>query len=564
MFDFGKRLALATLASVAVLASGCSGGASSVPAAPAAPTYSTNAAFQGSTTNTFSVSRAKSYHSEQPSAVLVSILQLDVDNGNASFKPYGSWDCFDVQRRDAVTRDDGGWGFGWGDGPIYAPSKDQRFPIPSFSMSNACANNDNYQRFTGNYYVLEVAFSDLGITFAPVAGPGAEDNKNVDFPAANAPLVMDKNTLYAFLLVATSGTLATPTPAPTATPAVANCPSNIGLASAPTSLKATPAPIETTAPNGAVIYSSLASSLPGNPGALACDNATGTIYGTVASGGYFGFNAKTNSAAAYTLAGASQPSRFIADASGELFLDNGATKAPQLLETAPGGTATPVSIPGLESIESLAAGSDGNAYAGANVGGTEEVLQITPAGVVTAFTPPSTCSTFTAETADASGNLYFADLGCGIVKMTTGGAFTTLAAISPSDSVKQMTVGPDGAVYYPSISNNGFVRVDASSGASTAYALPASIANQVLALAAGPDGKLWFSAETTSAAGPTGVIANWSLATQQLTAYPTSIAGTNDPGANENTAPISLIPGPSSSLYGSTQSAQANIAIVKP
>jgi hypothetical protein len=580
----GNRIVAVALTIAALFFAGCSGGGPAIPASGSTASNAQTArtpSFEGTTQKALRISALGRYHYDHPDIQLIAILQLQTQNGNASFAPYGSWDClawrgmhgFATQRSD-----DDGWGFGWGNGPIYIPSANESFAIPAFSMNDPCASGwNNFQPWAGNYYVVEVTFDGWNnswqqgnfhndFSFAAVAGPGAEDQSNVNFPAANSPLSLSQGQAYAFLLVATSGTL--PTPAPSSTPPPA-CPTNAGLASPPPALTSTPYPTYTAVPSTLAAFHSM-SSLDGATGQIACDPNSGNIYGTLTTAGYdFAFSPSLGTAVEQSDGTASQTGT-IADSGGTLYLgaNGGKLGIDDLFSGTPGGVLASITLAANStSVTAIAPVPDGGAYAAGTLNGSPVVYAVTQGGSVTTYAAPATCTGFTAATSDASGNVYLADAGCGIQEISNakgGDSFATLAPIAIEDSVAQLTIGPDGALYYPSVSSNGFVRVNTTGGGATAYALP-PVADHVESLAAGSDGNLWFSADQYQKLGGAqgGVIGNWSLATGQVTMYATSVAG-NTAGSAGITDPLYLIPGPNGALYGDTNTAQNNMIVVTP
>jgi hypothetical protein len=535
----------------AVLIAGCSGGSSTLPSTSGAPSSGSSSAkgFNGTVTHTFAISTLAAFHERNESVEFVSILQLAVNGGNASFAPYGhDRDCSFEHSNGAGNN---GWNDGFSDGPIYSPSGNVSFAIPGFTMPDPCQSQ---APDAGNYYVLEVSLPDLDVS--AIAGPGSNTNATLTFPPANAALSMNANGMYAFVLVRTTGTLPTPAP-PTPAPA---CPNNTTIASPPPSLKSTPAPATTAAPSGFFTFYSQ----PNPATALACDPQTRQIYGTSTTPGFFAFNPSTGTAT-YLSAGTSFGSSTIAaGGNGNLYLDPGPIKGPELIESSPDGSQqSQISLGSIASLEALVTGSDGNVYAAA-VGGEPTIFQVTPSGTVTPFAEPAPCTLVTAAAADAHGNLYFADAGCGILKMTTGGAFTVLDPAAIADSIATLAVGPDGAVYYGSQSVGGIVRVDATSGVATPFPMPAA-ANSVLAIVPGADGNLWFSADNLSGGAHSGgVIARLDLTTGAVAMWPTTIAGTNDPGGTGQTAPLHLVAGPGGDFYGATNSGEFNLVKIDP
>ncbi|HEY5340749.1 MAG TPA: hypothetical protein VIK27_06965 [Candidatus Aquilonibacter sp.] len=540
-----------SLLAFALVTAGCGGGGAAVPQTLGAAAQ-TPPGFDGATRLAARPDAVQRYEDNHSDLTLVSILQMNVAGKDASFAPYGWWDCFNI-RLDASKRSaDRG-----NDWPIYSPRSDESYGVPTFSFKNPCASG--FDRGSAgdskNYYVVMVSLDDLSSTV--IAGPGT-GTSTIAFPAANEPFAMKKRNDYVFFLVSTSGSLPTPTPAPTATPA-AFCPDYTAFGKAPAAVKA-PAPVTTAAPAGLFTFYPQSTGV----GTIVCNAASAQLDALSSSSGFIAFTPSSGASNAVSV-GTSVSSKVIAAlTNGDILIDNAAGKGLGLLIAAPDGSTTlPVSFGGIANVVKAVTGADGNVYIAGTSVNQAAVFQVTPGGTLTTFLAPAACTGFAGAAAGHAGNLYFSDSGCGIVKMTTSGTFSTLAALAPGDTAASLAVGPDGALYYGSLASSAIVRVDPSSGAATSFTLPSS-ANNVLAIGAGPDGNLWFSADQSNGSSESGgAMGRLNFTTDAITLWPTAVAGTND-AASAGTSPTSMVAGPGGAFYGSTATLQNNFVTIDP
>jgi hypothetical protein len=547
-----------SLLAFAVTATACGGGSAGAP--PLAPTGASAGAtasrsFDGTVSYQTRPSAVQRYERDRDNDLtLVSILQMNVANGNASFSPYGWWDCLNIGLDTANRRGDSG-----DDWPVYAPRSTQSFDVPAFDFKNPCSSGwgDDDHSSGRNFYVVMLSLTDF--TSTVVAGPGAVASGKVDFPAANAPFTMQSAGIYVFFLVSSKGVLATPTPSATPTPAATPtptpvaCPNYAGGGGAPLFGKGVPAPVMTAAPAG--LFGFAAQSVPLMGGA-ACNPASKQIDALSPTGGYLAYT-PGGSGTVEPLGSGSQV--IAAFANGNVLLSVSGKSSALTLSSLAGSLLSTIPVGSATYVQAVTA-SDGNAYVAVNAA-SPEIVQVTPSGAQTTFSAPAACTQFAALAADNAGNVYASDASCGIVEMNASGTFTTvLGAIPNGDLATTLAVGPDGALYYGT-SSGSIARV--SGGTVTTVALPAA-ANNVLAIVAGPNDRLWFSADAMSAGVESGgAIGEWNFATGAITLYPTSVTGVNDP-AQASTAPTALVAGPSGKLYGPTESAQNTIVTIDP
>jgi len=140
-----------------------------------------------------------------------------------------------------------------------------------------------------------------------------------------------------------------------------------------------------------------------------------------------------------------------------------------------------------------------------------QVGRITPAGLVTEFTPPSpdngpSLGAGNAITAGPDGNIWFAtgSLTAAITRVTPDGRFATFRLGDILGSVNALTAGPDGNVWftesvYPfTVDKVGRIT---PSGQITSWSIPAppGVRGSIGGITVGLDGNLWFTHDGTLA-----------------------------------------------------------------
>jgi sugar lactone lactonase YvrE len=199
----------------------------------------------------------------------------------------------------------------------------------------------------------------------------------------------------------------------------------------------------------------------------------------------------------------------VIDASGNLYVID---YLDGLRKVTPAGVVTTVAT-GLSGAYGLAIGPDGNFYVSSV--GQEKILKVTPGGTITAYAGSgaaanadgdATSASFLNPTGlafDRAGNLYVAELGGGIRKITPAGDVTTLPGTS-GFYVYSLVADDAGAVYAAAITDetirkilpDGTVSIFAgSSGSIGSVDGPAATArfNSPVGLALGRDGALYVS-----------------------------------------------------------------------
>jgi streptogramin lyase len=130
--------------------------------------------------------------------------------------------------------------------------------------------------------------------------------------------------------------------------------------------------------------------------------------------------------------------------------------------------------------------------------GPSAIDRITPAGAVTVFSPGYHVVGADSLTVGADGNVWFTDDGA-IDRITPAGTVTEFPLFTPGSHLSNLTVGPDGNLWFAlqvvpsSGSGAGFFAIGriTLAGASTTFRLPAASGSPG-DLTVGPDGNLWF------------------------------------------------------------------------
>jgi virginiamycin B lyase len=168
-----------------------------------------------------------------------------------------------------------------------------------------------------------------------------------------------------------------------------------------------------------------------------------------------------------------------------------------------------------------------------------QVGRITPAGTFAEFPIPTPkCGTGNI-TVGPDGALWFAEpyvqqLG----RITTAGAITEMQLPAPGASV--LTIGSDGALWYASNSTPTVIGRVTLTGQITTF--PVSSAHQpLLGITLGPDGNVWFTNNPSDLIGrvtPAGVV----------TEFP-SLANPGPPTTSTLSGPSRIVAGPDGNLW---------------
>jgi streptogramin lyase len=176
------------------------------------------------------------------------------------------------------------------------------------------------------------------------------------------------------------------------------------------------------------------------------------------------------------------------------------------------------SLSGGSANESITAGPDGNmwfvtgdlsSYSFPN--GNSVINRITPNGVRTSFTVPTPQANVTQITLGPDGNLWFTESGAHkIGKITPSGDFTEFTGSNGADfgEVNSITAGPDGNLWFTTSRGAGAIGRITTDGHATLFPLPDPPGNVVSlnnaglsSITAGPDGNLWFTETNADAIG---------------------------------------------------------------
>jgi streptogramin lyase len=192
----------------------------------------------------------------------------------------------------------------------------------------------------------------------------------------------------------------------------------------------------------------------------------------------------------------------------------------QIVRLTTAGGLTDFALPGPYSQPSaLTVGPDGNLWFVDSVtfdyypgyGFTQlAVTQITPSGVITEYPLNSQYPSTSDLTVGPDGNLWFTEsspsssggVAASVVQITPAGKITTFTLPTTNNVVSGLTVGPDGNLWFSASTSTS---PDASSligqitpkGVITEFGLPGTYFN-ASALTTGPDGNLWFSNHTNA------------------------------------------------------------------
>ncbi len=160
----------------------------------------------------------------------------------------------------------------------------------------------------------------------------------------------------------------------------------------------------------------------------------------------------------------------------------------EIVKMTPGGVVTRYSIPTFFSLpSSITAGSDGNVWF-AEVNGNK-IGRITPAGVITEFAVPTpVAGLYGGITAGSDGNVWFAEGNSGkLGRITPAGVITEF----PGIGAYELTSGPDGNLWTVNPFSTAIGRVT-TSGTATFFFPPVS-GGTGGAISGGPDGNVWFT-----------------------------------------------------------------------
>jgi streptogramin lyase len=168
------------------------------------------------------------------------------------------------------------------------------------------------------------------------------------------------------------------------------------------------------------------------------------------------------------------------------------------------GDITEFTLPSARAVpEEIASGPDGNVWFVELV--VNSIGRVTPDGVITEFPIPYSSSSSYPEgiVSGPDGNVWFTD-ETAIWQLTPGGVFTQFATSSSSSQPLVPYFGiapaPDGSLWFTVYADPSAVARVTTSGAFTQFSTPTADAlpNQITL---GPDGNLWFTEEKGNSIG---------------------------------------------------------------
>jgi virginiamycin B lyase len=190
----------------------------------------------------------------------------------------------------------------------------------------------------------------------------------------------------------------------------------------------------------------------------------------------------------------------------------------------PGGSFTELALPGgVEYVDSIAIGPDGNPWVACEPGG---VLRVNPDDTITTFPIPGGGGAWSITTGPDD-HLWFSvgNEAGGIGRIATDGQMTIFTPPAASNGIHAVTSGPDGTVWFAESWSwsIGHIRPDGTAIREFALRSPAGD------LTAGPDGNIWYTEAQRDSIGritPTGAITLFPI--PQATYSPSSITAGPD------------------------------------
>ncbi len=151
----------------------------------------------------------------------------------------------------------------------------------------------------------------------------------------------------------------------------------------------------------------------------------------------------------------------------------------------------------------LTAGPDGNVWFTEHDAGARGIGRITPSGAITEF-PVEPGATGAGIALGSDGNLWYTDDFHGVLgRITPTGTFTAFAAPfdgRPLNTPRGIATGPDGDLYIVDAGNNRIVEVRTDGTTATSFPIPTAAAN-AQQITRGPDGNMWFTENNNDLVG---------------------------------------------------------------
>jgi streptogramin lyase len=185
-------------------------------------------------------------------------------------------------------------------------------------------------------------------------------------------------------------------------------------------------------------------------------------------------------------------------------------------------------------------GPDGNVWFTENGGFPGKIAKITTSGTITEYSLNSGHFSPFDIAAGPDGNLWFTEQTASVGKSTTGGSITdySLGGSSSGSSYISSSPGPNGTLWltFPHPTTDEILKVT-TSGSVTTYNVPTANAG-VKDITLGPDGNMWFTEGTANKVGrvtPSGSFTEWSVGSgpAQITLGPDGNLWFTETGANK-------------------------------
>lgn len=185
----------------------------------------------------------------------------------------------------------------------------------------------------------------------------------------------------------------------------------------------------------------------------------------------------------------SRPTAIVAGADGNLWFTDG--KGSGIGRITPSGEITEFALPAGRHPGAIAAGADGNLWFTERA--ADRIGRITTAGQITEFPIPGPAVKPGAIVAGSDGNLWFAEGGAPRIGRITPGGEITHFTLPTADSVYALAAGPEGRIWFTAGDLIGAIGADGP--ISWPACLLEGCRETPAALAFAPDGRLWVSTD---------------------------------------------------------------------
>jgi len=180
-------------------------------------------------------------------------------------------------------------------------------------------------------------------------------------------------------------------------------------------------------------------------------------------------------------------------------------------------------------------------------GSLAKIGRITTSGVFTEYALPNPASAPTAIAAGPDGALWFIESGTtNIGRITTSGTITEfpLPTSDVNNGVFGITAGPDGNLWFTSFYDTDKILRMTTSGVFTTYTVSTAVSYGSYGITAGPDGAMWFA----DSAGNLG-FSPGSIAAGKIGRITTSGTITEYPLPQASDYPLAIAAGPDGALW---------------